>query len=165
MSRKGQSTKSYWWVHPEGYWPLCLHSWNTKWRLKNLLNKLKFIVRSFIFNSFFFLVLFCRSLYWLITRLFSLSTPERSVHSDVRGALGGCSELRLQAHGSDASISQLTYVYGLIAGQDRNTSINIHQSATIDRYIHKLKKDNNVKQNKSLCKFAWSPYCSVKREL
>lgn len=46
-----------------------------------------------------------------------LSTPERSVHSDVRGALGRRRRLRLQAPGSDAGVSQLTHVYGLKAGQ------------------------------------------------
>ncbi|KAF3845941.1 hypothetical protein F7725_003019 [Dissostichus mawsoni] len=46
---------------------------------------------------------------------------ERSVHPDVRGALGGRGELRVPAHGSDANVSQLTDVYGLMARQDTQT--------------------------------------------
>lgn len=63
---------------------------------------------------------------------FSFPIPERPVHPDVRGALRRCSWLCLQAPGSDASVSQLTHVYGLI--QDRNAPINIHQSATINTF-------------------------------
>lgn len=54
---------------------------------------------------------------FVLTHKSSFTTPERSVHPDVRGALGGRRRLCLQAPGSDASVSQLTDVYGLIAEQ------------------------------------------------
>ena len=65
--------------------------------------------------------MFCRRWYLSISPLISLSTAERSVHPDVRGALGGRGELRVPAHGSDADVSQLTDVYGLMARQDTQT--------------------------------------------
>ncbi len=89
---------------------------------------------------------------------FPLPATERSVHSDVRGALGGRRRLRLQDPGSDAGVSQLSDVYGLMAGRD--VSEYTHPSASIKT----LKKRRQSKQNKSSCKLAWSPYCSVKKE-
>lgn len=61
----------------------------------------------------------------------SLTTPERSVHSDVRGALGRCRGVRLQAPGSDAGVSQLPFLHGLKAGPGSNASIHVHCSATV----------------------------------
>ena len=64
-----------------------------------------------------FFILTLRFFEFVLTHKSSFTTPERSVHPDVRGALGGRRRLCLQAPGSDASVSQLTDVHGLIAEQ------------------------------------------------
>lgn len=76
-----------------------------------------------------------------------LSSAERSVHSDVRGALGRCSWLRLQAPGSDASVSQLPNVYGLMAGTDGDTRIKY--TPFCNNEDSKKKKTQDDKVNKT----------------
>lgn len=76
----------------------------------------------------------------------SLTTPERSIHSDVRGALGRCRGVRLQAPGSDAGVSQLPFLHGLKAGPGSNASFHVHRSATI-KALKKKKKATGPRIN------------------
>lgn len=104
-----------------------------------------------------------QTLRWRVfhARPFSFPHPERPVHPDVRGALGGRGRLRLQHPGPDAGVSQLAVVHGLRAGRllSRTRASQKHQKKRGNTNTNKQKK------SESMCKFAWFLDLSVGRKL